>query len=53
MVGDAVDGCDSMKLEKNGQDADDGINELDGSEDGKMVGDANGGTDGAKLEKKG
>ena len=53
MVGDAVDSDDSMKLEKNGQDADDGINELDGSEDGEMVGGAVDGCDSMKLEKKG
>ena len=63
MVSDAVP-RESTKLEKKGQDADDGTDKLDGSEDGKMVGDAvgsedgkmvgdaNGGTDSAKLEKK-
>ena len=53
MVGDDVDGGDSMKLEKKGYDADDGINKLDGSKDGEMVGGAVGNTDSAKLEKKG
>jgi len=41
-----------MKLEKKELDTNDGINELDGSEDGEMVGDAIGGTDSTKLEKK-
>ena len=60
MVGDAEE-MDSVKLEKKGQEADDGTDKLDGSEDGKIVGDAVdsemvgddvGGTDSAKLEKK-
>ena len=53
MVGDAVDVANSMKLEKKEQDADDGINELDGSKDGEMVGDAVDGANSMKLEKKG
>ena len=53
MVGDAVGNTDSAKLEKKEQDADDGIDELDGSKDGEMVGDAVDGADSMKLEKKG
>ena len=50
MVGDAVGNTDSAKLEKKEYDADDGINELDGSNNGEMVGDAVDGCDSAKLE---
>ena len=49
MVGDAVE-MDNTKLEKNGYDADEGTDELDGSEDGKMVGDAVGSEDGEMVD---
>ena len=53
MVGETVSGRGSTKLEKKGQDADDGIKELDGSVDGDMVGDTVNGSDITKLEKNG
>ena len=55
MVGDTVSDRGCMKLERKGQDADDGIKviELDGSVDGEMVGDIVNGSDITKLEKKG
>ena len=53
MVGNTVSGRGCMKLEKKGQDSDEGIKELDGSEDGEMVGDTVNGSDITKLDKNG